>query len=318
MEKGFQEAWSLRLTHPEGRHALQLRFVLLRSHNGFRRHCEVWATFFDRATPASEVRKTFIKQSFNLSEFQSSSTPGRLDLQFGNVKLNGAGTAGAATSKGRTIRWNLSWPSSSSSLSWFQRVPASLRSSFKSVTLRNPLPVSGAVEIEGQSWRFEETQGLFEHWGGASLPPAWAHGFALFPGETILEASALQSRILGNLRTPFIHSFRIHYRGEDFRFEGLWESLRVRSQLLNHGWKFQLERGELRFVGEIQGELKSYAGLCNEDPHGNLGYLVSTGLARATLLVYRRGKLEGSFETPSAAQLEISRQKPDPYVELLS
>ena len=329
-EAGFNESWQLRITDPTGRQSALLQFRLLKSHNGFRKNCEIWATLLEKNPASGDTHRMNLRQNFDLNEFEVSDGTALKELgaeppflRFGSAHLSPMGSTGSVSSKGRRLTWSLTWRPAESIASEFSRIPQGVRTRLKSSTLHPLLAVSGSIELDGRIWHFENALGLREHQAGQSLPESWIWGQAPLVNSAkqavgFIEASRLRNPIFGPIHTPALSTFWIRYQGRDFRFVTLWESLRARSSLLKHHWQFQVEKEDLRFTCSFSAELKDLAGLCYEDTNGSLAYVISTGLARMNLIVYRRGKLESTFQLDSGAHFEIGTRKPDPYVPLLS
>src|SRR5262252_8374181 len=62
----YHEVWHLKLSTPDGQHALWLRFSQLVSSNGFKRVAESWAVYFRRGQQR-EVTRVALKQSQDIS-----------------------------------------------------------------------------------------------------------------------------------------------------------------------------------------------------------------------------------------------------------
>ncbi|MGZ3689317.1 MAG: hypothetical protein ACXVBW_13515, partial [Bdellovibrionota bacterium] len=91
----------------------------------------------------------------------------------------------------------------------------------------------------------------------------------------------------------------------------------VRSKNTLTDWKFQADRGELSFRGYAKAEHKDFAGLTYEDTNGSLLYCGNSKLSDMRVLVYRRGKLEATFDAPGTAAFEVVSRHKNPYVPII-
>src|SRR3954452_3330938 len=100
----FHEVWHLKLSTPDARHTLWLRFTQHVSSNGFKRVSENWAIYFRRGPQGREVSKIALKQTQDIAALTWSSEDG---LRIGESFLAHDRTSGKIQSKGRQISWDL-------------------------------------------------------------------------------------------------------------------------------------------------------------------------------------------------------------------
>jgi hypothetical protein len=322
---GFHEGWYLKLNDPARRTALWLRFTLLSSRNGFRREAAVWAIAFER-TPEGEVRKTAVRQAFDISAF---STPSPDEIRVGECALGPGWTRGRVQSKGREIRWDLKFDARIPGRpGTFSLVPESLARAGlvqgRIATVGEDLLFTGQSSVDGQLQRWEQAPGMQGHLsntrGGHSW--AWAHCNSFVdeagnPSDLVFEGLTVRARIAGYVPSPRFSSFFFRYKGEDYHLNSIWSAIQSRSHHSLNEWKLKVEKGDLVFQARIHSEYRDFAGLTYEDTDGSLLYCANSKLSDMSVLVYRRGKLEAHLQAKAAAALEVVSRSRNPYVPLL-
>ncbi len=317
----LQEKWYLKLNDPLQPRALWLEWDLLTSKNGFKRTADIWAIFFERE-PQQEVKKTALRQSLDIQAFSR----GQGDcIQMGSCRLENHSTRGKISSKGQTIEWDLSFKSIRSST--FNLVPESLSklglSKHLTLTPYEDLLFAGKVEVNGEAFEFKSARGML----GRSLTPknwhSWVWGHCnLFrneknePADFIFEGITTRSQ-LGPWVLPQFSAFYFRYEGKDYLFNRLRQALYMKSNATLNDWIFQADTGDLSFRGHIKAEHKDFAGLTLEDTNGSLLYSANSKLSDLKVLVYRRGKLEATFNSNGNAAFEVVSRQKNPYVPLL-
>ncbi len=321
----FQEAWDLHLTDISGVHSLWLRFDLLVSGNGFKRIAEVWATYFNRTPGAPEIRKTSIRQTHDLREFDFvAGEPSR--IRIGECELSALQSKGRVQSKGQAISWDLRMiPRTEIG---YDMVPTPLKHahlvSNALDTANADLVINGALRINGEEIVLREAPGIQNHHSGlrSALDWTWAHcnQFRNEQGSEIpfvFEGITARAPLLGGLVAPRIKAFVFHYQGKTHAFHSLRDFLHINSNATLNKWTFKAERGDLSFRGEITAEHKAFAGQTHEDTDGSLIYVACAAFADLKIHVYRSGKLELSLLAPIGASLEVADRERNPYVSLL-
>ena len=329
-QQGFQEVWYLKLNDVESGRALWLRFTILTSKNGFKNVAETWAIFFERKDDG-EIAKVALKQSFDIQSFSFFSSniadsKRAFGVRIGPCEYTHNGTKGIIQSKGRTVSWNFNINRGHES--GFNMVPTVLTRLHlvknKAVTVEEDLRFTGTCEIDGKSYTWNESPGMQGHLAGPKNGHSWvwAHcnTFSNEAGErvpSIFDGLTAKSRLQGSLTSPPLSTFYFYYNGKDYYFNSLWDSIRTRSRLTGTDWLFQADRGELTFKGHAKAETKNFAGVTYEDTDGSFLYCSNSKLADLTILIYRKGKLENSFNARGTAAFEIVSRTKNPYIPLL-
>jgi hypothetical protein len=319
---GFYEVWYLRLNDPLNRRALWLRFSLLVTANGFRRVAETWAVHFERGA-GEEVAKTALKQTFGIEAFQALGDHG---IRIGDCEFTEGRTRGSISSKGRTLKWDLEIIARQKAQ--FNHVPDSLARAglvrSAAVTPGEDLLFRGTTELDGRRTAWDEAYGMQGHLSGRNHGLSWVWGHCNSftdekgsPAYFVFEGVSARSRILGPLSTPKLSSLYFFYKGEHYRFNSVWDALRLRSRNTLTSWQFQADRGDLVFKGELKAEIKGFAGVTYEDTSGSFLYCANSELSDLEILVYRRGKLDATFRGKGTAALEVVTRTKNPYVPLL-
>ncbi|MGK5087653.1 hypothetical protein WDW86_08855 [Bdellovibrionota bacterium FG-2] len=318
----FQEVWYLKLNDPSAQRALWLRFTLLVSHNGFKRIAEVWAIFFQRGL-TKDISKIALKQTFSIENFANN--PSSTGIQIAQSELTSSLTKGAIQSKGNSIEWDLKI-SSAQDYS-FNMVPETL-SRLKvvkntAVTVAEDLRFTGTSKINGETVSWNQAPGMQGHLSGPKNGHSWTWGHCnCFTDEKgnavpfVFDGLTARAQVAG-APTPWLSTFFFLYRGTPYRFNTLWDALRVRSSHSHTEWSFQADRGELSFRGEAKAEHKDFAGVTYEDTNGSLLYCANSKLSNMKIHVYRRGKLESTFVSNGNAAFEVVSREKNPYVPIL-
>lgn len=313
---GFSEEWLLHFTDPLRDRAISIRWHLLASKNGFRKAAETYFLLFQR-NEGRETTKIALKQSHDISAFSASTGESQPGVRIGDCEITGNRTRGEIQYKGKSLRWDLAIHGGSEPFGpeFLSRLGIE-----RTIDVSN-LRVEGRVEVDGEKQDWSAAPASLAH----SFAPRGAHSWVAGqcvsfrdekgePAPLAFEGLTLRARLGGGIPSPKLSSFYFRYRGTDYRFHTLWDSLRVRSRFGLTNWEFQAERDDLSFKGVAQAEYRDFAGQTLEDTDGSLIYACTSGLAQMTVLIYRRGKLEMTCHSPSAARLELAGRTKNPYV----
>ncbi len=327
---GFHEGWYFKANLPAQGKALWVRFTLLTTRNGFKREAAVWAVHFERNRETGEVQKVAIRQTFDISAFQTEETPEGPILRIGGCELSPSGTRGKITAKGKEISWDLKMAprAEAAHVGQFEPVPETfahrLLARGRIITVGEDLAFTGNVSVDGQTTAWDAAPGMQGHIthqrNGHSW--AWAHCNAFVNQAGQSEAAAFEgltvrTRLGGLVPSPGLSSFYFLYRGQEYRFNSLWSAFQSRSKHTFNEWHFSAERGDLRFRGVLKAQYRDFAGITLEDTDGSLLYCANSKLSDLEITVYRAGKLENTLRATGAASFEVADRKANPYVPLL-
>ena len=319
------EVWFLKLNHPATTQGLLLRFALLTSANGFKHVAETWAlvSFRDGRDGKSETAKTALKQTHDSAALSRIGVDG---IRIGECELRENYTKGVIQSKGRTIKWDLSFETVQKGQ--FNLVPDLFRrmklTKNSMTTLNEDLRFAGTLEVEGKTFKWNNAPGMRAHRSGPYMGHSWMWGHCNAfsdengrPASLVFEGFSGRSRMTGFLPSPKFSTFYFMYQGNEYHFNTVMDSLHSRSEGGLSEWKFQAERGDLSFRGHIKAEYRDFTGLTFEDTDGGLFYSANSNLSDMTISIYRRGKLESTFKADGTAALEIVTRQKNPYVPLV-
>jgi hypothetical protein len=320
-QRGYQEVRYLKLNDPQSQKALWLRFSVLSSGNGFKRVAETWAIFFQRLSN-KEIRKVAIKQSHDIQAFKIDQNS---NIQIGDCLLQENHTKGLVQSKGNSIQWDLSLIAGRHSP--FNLVPEVLSKTgivrHSAGTLCEELLFSGTTQINGETFQWKEAPGILGHFQGSKSGHSWVWGqcntFLNEQGKAtpfVFEGVSVRTQ-LGPIQGPKASSFYFYYRNQDYYFNTLRDIFHIKSKNTLNDWEFRADRDDLSFRGYAKAEHKDFAGLTLEDTNGSLLYCSNSELADMKVLVYRRGKLESTFQAQGSAGFEVVSREKNPYVPLL-
>ncbi len=327
---GFHEGWYFKINDPANGRALWVRFTLLTTRNGFKREASVWAVLFERNRDTGEVRKVAVRQTQDISAFQSQETPSGVVIRIADSELTPSGSKGCVASKGKEIRWDLQIAPrvTGQPAGTFSLLPEGLQrsglSSGRIVTVGENLSFTGTVTVDGKPFQLQAAPGMQGHLshsrGGHSW--AWSHCNSFVnengqPVDAVFEGLTVRATLAGLMRSPRFSSFYFRYRGEEHCFNSLWNALHSRSDHSLNEWTFKAERGDLVFRGKIRAQYRDFAGITLEDTDGSLLYCANSKLSDLELHVYRKGKLEATLRAPGSAAFEVVDRELNPYVPLL-
>lgn len=320
----FQEVWHLLVTDPGAKRSCWLRFTILLSANRFRRVGEISAVLFSHGQDARQVA---LKQGFDIGSFTGTAEAIRL----GTGELTEAGSKGVLRSKGRVLEWDfrLSAPNPDQPRSTYRLIPGAIaRLGFgktQLTTVRQAIPCEGTLRLDGETLNLSGALATQRHVFGSALGQAWfwAQGdhFTDTEGKPVdfgYELLTYSPRVAGRLTGLRLSATALRYQGQTYWLNSYVNPLRLRSTPTPTEWAFRADRGELSFHGAISAEHRDFAGLTFEDTDGSLVYCSSTLVARSTVRIFRRGKLEATLESGSRTALEFADRVRSPYVSLLT
>ncbi|MBI2712137.1 MAG: hypothetical protein HYX41_04640 [Bdellovibrio sp.] len=322
MNKSSYDNWFLKINDPTSQRALWLRFSALVSSNGFRRVADNLAIYSQR-TAQDEVKKTALKQSYDLSASERSDP--EPSIRTGDCSLTPVSSHGTITSKGSTISWDLTFAPSRQV--GFEPIPERfqkiglIRNSFR--TPFEDVAVSGRTTLNGETFHWKDAPGMLGHRSGVRNPYSWTWGHCnTFKDEQgnysdfIFEGLSARFK-LGPFVTPPASAFFFSYRGTEYVFNSLRRLLQIKSNHSLNEWTFEAGKDDLSFRGYLKAEHKDFAGLSFEDTNGSLLYSSNSLLSNMRILVYRSGKLEATLQSQGSAAFEIASRERNPYVPLI-
>lgn len=325
-EGPIQSSWCLSFRDPETGRALELRFAILVSKNGFQRIAEVWGIFFEKINnkDSQKTAITVVREAQDLSKFIKESEN---SFQISGCSFSSCASSGSIQSKGQTLEWNLKFKSRQKA--FFDFTPPALKkfSLSKSVfvTPQPDLLFSGTVKVNGRVIEFNDTPGRQTHQNSQRNAHSLISGYAnIFKNEQgaiipfIFEAVSFRQFVIGSLPSPRVSSFYFVYEGKEFYFNSLRDAVHLRSKSDLSEWTFRAEKGDLVFQGSFSFELKDFAGISFEDTSGSIIYSSSSKFSDLKIQIYDHGKLKAALVADQTASVEILSRKKSPYVQVLN
>ena len=318
---GFLDQWFIKCNDLNKNQSFFLQFELISSRNGFKRVAEILA-IHSIQNETGEILRTAARHQYELRDYQAGPTGPKIGESF----LSGNSSKGVVQSKGRTIRWDLQIQPKQDAQ--FELIPLSLQRwqiiPTRSFTEGEDLRISGMIEVDGKSFGLRDAPAMRGSVSGPSHYQSWtwAHcnTFVDDNGQSsdfVFEGLSVKHRWMRWLVSPQFSTFNFLYQGQQYAFNSLWRSLRAQSQHDYQTWHFQVESGDLRFVGSVHAKYRDFSGINMEDTDGSMIHRSKTELGNATVSIYRRGKLERTFTAKQSAAFEVTERHANPYVPLL-
>ena len=320
---GFQEVWYLKLNDENGESALWIRFTLLVSANGLGRNAETWAVIFER-DENGEIQKQAIKKTYGMESFRALDSNDGISIE--NCEFASRHSKGSFKSENKTIEWDLQFEPASASQ--FNFVPEGLAKAGliknMATTVAEDLYVSGTCTFNGKSFRWEKAKGMQGHLAGSRNGHSWIWGHCNSfadangnPVDFVFDGLRARARLTGALAAPPMTLMFFQYKGKAYRFNSVWNSIRLRTSYDPTSWTFRAAKGDISFRGQISAKIDDFAGLAYEDTDGSFLYCANSKLSNMSLTVYKKGKLEDSFTSKGTTAFEVVTRRKNPQVAIL-
>jgi hypothetical protein len=305
--KGHVESYFLKANDPSGSRALWLKATIFASsHDPRRAVAEAWAIAFDRDAGHVAVKQMV---PFDRARFARQG----LEILFDGLRFEPGHTEGEVSTAGRTIGWNLRFPSETEPLvhyphGWMYDGP------FPSSKLVSPYPdlrLSGDVRVGEARWELREWPGMLGHNWGRRHAHAYAWGHCNLWDEahgTGIVFEGLSGRIaVGPVVTPTLTLLCVRHRGVPHYLNAVMDLVRNKGEFTTRRWKFSGESPEVRLEGEMWGETEDFVGLYYENPDRRKTHCLNSKLASARLSMALMGGPALVLHSRTAA-LEIGTQ----------
>lgn len=286
---GHYESWFQRANHPTRPLALWIRYTIFsprgRPHEAMG---ELWAVFFDGETG----QHVAVKEELAMSRCEFA--PDRFAVTAGDARLDGAGLAGAASSRGHRIAWDLRYAGAGVPPLFFYPLPyyaaplpkAKLLVGVPDAVYRGSLDIDGKkIDIDG--WRGSQNH----NWGEKHTDHyAWGQvaGFDEDP-DAFLEVATARLKV-GPLWTPRMTPLVLRYRGEEIALNSIRQSLRAHGAFRYFDWSFRSEAGGVRVAGSVHAPASAFVALNYYNPPGGNKHCLNTKIASCELEVTRGGE----------------------------
>ena len=310
---GHYESFFLRANHPVRPKAFWIRYTIFSPHNKPEKTIgELWAVYFDGKRGSNIAVKKEVP--INQCSFSSSA----LDFKISDATLNSNKLIGSAATGKHEISWNMDYSGESRPLFL---LPLKMYSGkFPKAKSLVPLPMAeyhGVLTVDGKNINVEHWIGSQNHnWGSRHTDLyAWGQvaGFDDNP-DSFLEVATAQLKI-GPVWTPKMTPIVLRHKGEEFRLNGLCQTLKAFGRFTYFDWRFESSSDKLDIEGRISADRNKFVGLNYYNPPGGNKYCLNSKIASCSLRIrYKQGGNRGSSEllfTPHRAAFEILTDRND-------
>ncbi len=311
--RGHYESHFLRANHPSRPLAFWIRHTAFvpraRPSDGIG---ELWAVYFD----GESGRHVALRNAFPLGEckFEAAS----LRISIGEARLDERIARGAVRDARHSIAWDLSVEGEGAPLHLLpQRLYEARFPTAKSFVGLPLASFRGALTVDGARIAIDDWRGSRNHnWGTRHTDRyAWGQvaGFDDFP-ESFLELATARSRI-GPLWTPAFTPIVLRHRDDEYRLNGLAQSVRARGEFDDSSWKFSSHTAQVEIEGEFSAPRGAFVELEYLNPPGGTKRCLNTKIASCRLRLRDRARgVEEILEAKNRAAFEILTDAPVPAV----
>jgi Tocopherol cyclase len=284
------EVWFLTLNHRAGKSGFWFRYTIespSQMHDGGRPRAALWAAFFDRERPDSNVG---LVREWPIDQFVCDGDGG-ISLKLGDGFLSGTQAFGRVAGEDHSIAWDLSYVPNETTYHHVSRTLAGLTRPSSLVCSPNlDTRFTGVVTVDGREFALEDEPGCQSHtWGRKHVDDwVWVHSnaFERNPG-TVFEGLAARPRRLGR-KLPPIQSLFLRHRGKEYRFTRLRMSEQWQRKLGMGYWSFEATNAWVHIEGVAQCRLRDMLQAEYTDPDGEPLYCINSEVANLKIRLFRR------------------------------
>jgi hypothetical protein len=320
---GHYEVWFLTLNQRARQRGFWFRYTLEApkvEHPALQNRAELWASFFDRATPDKNFG---IVREYPIDTFHSDKEHFR--VRIGDALLSSTQAKGSIADGAHRIAWDLRFEPNQAT---YHHIPKGLGvlmqpSSF--VCSPNlDTRFSGVVTIDGRQMLLENEPGCQTHlWGNKHVDEwVWVHSNAFEKHEgTVFEGLAARPRRAGRTLPP-VQSLFLRHRGEEHHFYRMRLAEQWQRNLGVGVWSFTAMNTQVYLQGTAQCRLRDMLQVKYLDPDGEPLYCINGEVANLKIRIFRRmhGLRWRHVETISAhatTHLEHASRYADEQVRLI-
>jgi hypothetical protein len=320
---GHYEVWFLTFNQRAAKRGFWLRYTLEAPKNAsksFDNRAELWATYFERATPENNFG---IVREFPIAALRSDKDS--FNLQIEEAMLSSAEAKGQIANDEHSIAWDLRFTPNEAT---YHHVPrgfgALLRSSSFVCSPNLDTRFTGVVNIDGREIVIENEEGCQTHlWGSKHVDEwVWVHANAFEKHEgTVFEGLAGRVRRAGKTLPP-IQSLFLRHRGQEHQFLRLRFAEQWQRNLGIGCWSFAAMNTQIYIEGTAQCRLRDMLQAKYVDPDSEPLYCINSEVANLKIRIFRRihGLRWRHVETISAratAHLEHASRSIDDNVRMI-
>ena len=252
---------------------------------------ELWAIWFDGERGAITAVKEVVPWS------RCAFDRARLAARIGEASLDDTALRGAATSRGRTIAWDLRYTSPEPPL---LLLPANLYvggfPKAKSLVGSPGAVFEGTVTVDGAAQTVDGWVGSQNHNWGSRHTDRYAWGqVAGFDGapDAFLECATARLK-LGPLWTPPLTLLVLRVGGEQVALNSLGQAVRARATVSTEGprfeWRLASRRAGVEVEARISAPREAFVGLAYGNPPGGVKTCLNSKIAACELVLRRPGR----------------------------
>lgn len=312
----FMEVWYATATHVDSGLGLWVRYTITAPDGGRGEpYCEVWGFLFD-----PEGKITFgAKERFSTDRLGPAL--GRDDgaiVRIGDSWLSETQLEGRVGDGERTLTWSLAMDPARRC---FQHLPLGLhkRLEKRASVVCSPnlsVPLTGSVELDGRSIRFDDEPGCQSHRWGRRHPVtwAWAHCSRFDDDKLALFEGVAARPDLGIAPGPTATFAYLNLGGEDLAFNELKWALRAKSRYEMPTWAFTARNERWRIAGAARLRVDRSIQVEYRDPDGSPRYCTNSEIGDIAVEVYARTasgwRHETSLTSLGGGHVEFGRREP--------
>ena len=330
-KEGFYEVYFIEVQDADCASGLWVRYTLHSPKRGDGPPvAELWAMYFDREDP---TKRRALKKTVPFKEARVGTD--RFSLCFADAELTQTGCRGAIGEGDDRIEWDLTW--GQDKLLIHYPFDAMYSGPFPKAKVTSPhydMRASGFYTAGDKRWDLDAVPGQQSHiWGTQhALRWIWCHCNTFAEDETaVFEGLSAQVKV-GPITAPPLTFYSLHYKGRDYIFNAPKQMARTnesRTDATEHPkasyrvckWIVGGGDEELRFRGEVWGDIEAYVGVRYTDPSGRKLVCSHNKVAFAKIEIMRRDEGDAwrvvDTLTSKGVALEFVGSDPDPRVKVL-
>lgn len=321
--RGHYEVWFLTFNQRARQRGFWFRYTIevpKVEHPALQNRAELWASFFDHATPDKNFG---IVREFPIATFNSEKD--HFNLRIEDAMLSSTQAKGKVANAEHSIAWDLHFEPNKAT---YHHIPKGLgvlmRPSSFVCSPNLDTRFSGVVTIDGRQMILENEQGCQSHlWGSKHVDEwVWVHSNAFEKHEgTVFEGLAARPRRAGRTLPP-VQSLFLRHHGKEHHFVRMRFAEQWQRNLGVGYWSFTAMNTQVYLQGTAQCRLKDMLQVKYIDPDNEPLYCINSELANLKIRIFRRvhGLRWRHVETISAhatAHLEHASRLADENVRLI-
>ena len=316
------ESFFVKATAPDAGRAIWLKATIWASAaEPDRAVAEGWAIAFDHR--GDQRRNVAVKHTIPFGEASLSNRDLAIDWQLSGsddrLELRPGATSGVITTGDDRIEWQLSFAGDDRPMVAFPhaRMYTGPLPKTKQVTPYPDVRMDGWVQVRDERWAIESWAGMQGHnWGSRHTELyAWCH-CNHWEQDTELTLEAMSGRVrVGPVLLPMLSVVGVRYRGQDFPFNSLRQTVTTRADVGMRRYAFSAQGKSGHIEGLLEAEVDDFVGLYYRNPQGPTTHCLNSKLATGRIRFEPRGQAPIELATRAAA-LEVGTLRADHGVKM--